>query len=165
MNYFNNITELSKAKETFKTLCKTLHPDTSGYDSQSDFIQMHNQFKDLTNKLKFNTGFESDKEFDGDKFYDLVKKFEGLENIKVSFVGCFIWLEDIVTGAMYQQKELIKAIKIDGYNSSRWAGKKKMWYFSKEGYKQMYKSNKTIDQIKNKYGSNEFKTKSAYKLA
>ncbi|WP_339875254.1 hypothetical protein [Olleya marilimosa] len=165
MNYFSNITTLEAAKNEFKQLCKALHPDTSGYDSQSQFVEMHSQFKTLTNKLKFNTGFDSDKDFDGDKFYNALKQFEVLNNIQVSFVGCFIWLEDLTPGAMYQQKDLIKGIKVEGYNTARWAGKKKKWYYSSLDYKQTFKSNKTLDQIKETYGSNDFKTKGTPTLA
>src|SRR5690554_656011 len=154
MNYFNNITTLDEAKNVFKTLCKSLHPDTSGYDSHSDFISMHNEFKSIADKLKFHTNYESDKDFDADKFYNAFKQFDGLVDINVSFVGCFIWLEDVKAGAMYKQKDSIKSINIEGYNSARWAGKRKMWYFSSEGYSQKFKSNKTIEQIKETYGSN-----------
>ncbi|WP_245683464.1 hypothetical protein [Pseudotamlana agarivorans] len=163
--YFNNITTLEEAKDLFKSLCKELHPDTSGYDSQADFVAMHSEFKTITNELKFKTNFEADKDFDADKFYNALKQFDVLRDIQISFVGCFIWLEDLKAGAMYQQKELIKAIKVEGYNTARWANKKKMWYFSSEGYSQKFKSNKTLDQIKQTYGSNEFKTKQTYSIA
>ena len=164
MIYFNNVTTLEEAKNLFRTLCKDLHPDTSGYDSQSEFVKMHSEFKTLTKTLKFNTGFESDKDFDADAFYNALKQFDGLVDIQISFVGCFIWLTDLKAGAMYNQKETIKSIKVEGYNTARWAGKKKMWYFSSEGYSQKFKSNKTIDQIKATYGSNDFKTKQTLNL-
>jgi hypothetical protein len=161
MNYFNNITDLNNLKNTFRKLCVKLHPDTSGYNSQSDFIAMHKEFKALSKRLKFTTGKESDKDFNEDKFYDIVKKFDGLTDIKLSFVGSFIWLEDVNTGAMYQQKDAIKSIKIDGYNSARWASKKKSWYFSPQDYKQLSKSKKTLSEIKSTFGSQSFTTKKA----
>ena len=165
MNYFKNITTLEQAKNEFRNLCKALHPDTSGYDSQADFVNMHNQFKSITDKLKFNTGFESDKDFNADKFYNALRKFDKLVDIKISFVGCFIWLEDLKPSAMYTQKEIIKGINIEGYNNARWANKKKMWYFSTEGYTQKFNSNKTLEQIKDTYGSSEFKTKQTLNIA
>lgn len=165
MKHFKNISTLEEAKNLFKSLCKELHPDTSGYDSHKDFISMHSEFKIITNKLKFETGFESDKDFDGDKFYNALKQFDILSDIEISFVGCFIWLEDIVRGATYNQKDLIKSITIEGYNNARWANKKKMWYFSTEGYTQKFKSNKTIEEIKATYGSTSFKTKQTFNLA
>lgn len=165
MIYFNTVQNLEEAKNLFKTLVFKLHPDTSGYDSQSDFVNMHNEFKTITKTLKFNTGFDSDKDFNADSFYNALRQFDGLTDIKISFVGCFIWLEDLKVGATYNQKDIIKTITVEGYNSARWANKKKMWYFSTEGYSQKYKSNKTIDQIKKTYGSTEFKSKQTYSIA
>lgn len=165
MNYFNNVNNLDEAKNLFRKLSIQLHPDTSGYDSQVDFVEMYKQFQTITNTLKFKTGYQGDKDFNAEKFYNIVKKFEGLENIKISFVGSFIWLEDIQYGAMYEQKEAIKEINIEGYNNARWARKKKNWYFSPEDYTQKGRSNKSLDQIKETYGSKEFKTKQKLQLA
>jgi curved DNA-binding protein CbpA len=164
MNYFRNVQNLNEAKNLFRKLSIQLHPDTSGYDSQADFVEMYREFQTLTNKLKFDTGFEADKNFNAEKFYNIIKKFEKLTDIQISFVGSFIWLEDIKPGAMYRQKTAIKDIKIEGYNSARWASQKKNWYFSPEDYKQKGKSSKSLEEIKNRYGSHEYKTKEIYNL-
>lgn len=164
MNYFKNVRSLNEAKNLFRKLSIRLHPDTSGYDSQAEFVSMYEEFKTLTNKLKFNTGFDADKDFNAEKFYHLIKKFEKLSDIKISFVGSFIWLEDIKPGAMYRQKQAIKEIKIQGYNNPRWARQKKNWYFSPEDYKQKGKSGKSLEEIKDRYGSHEYKTKETYTL-
>lgn len=164
MNYFKNVPNLNEAKNLFRKLSIQLHPDTSGYDSQAEFVTMYQEFKNLTEKLKFKTGFEADKGFNAEKFYNIIKKFEKLTDIKISFVGSFIWLEDIQPGAMYQQRKAIKEIKIEGYNNARWARQKKNWYFSPEDYKQNGRSGKSLQQIKETYGSHEFKTKETYNL-
>lgn len=159
MNYFNDITTLDQLKNEFRKLSMKLHPDTSGYDSQADFVKMYAEFKNLSKRLKFTTGHKADETFDADKFYNRMQHFNGLKDIKVSFVGSFIWLEDEVKGAMYQQKDAIKAIRLDGYNFARWARKKVSWYFSPQDYKQLSKGKKTLEQIKSTYGCNSFKTK------
>ena len=145
MKYFTTVQNLDEAKAEFRKLSIKLHPDTSGYNSQSDFINMMNEFKAITNKLKFNTGFDADKDFNADKFYNIIKKFDGLTDINISFVGSFIWLTDAVYGAMYKQKDVIKGIQIEGLKTAKWASKKKSWYFSPEGYKQYSKSNKDLE--------------------
>ena len=164
MNYFKNVQSLNEAKNLFRKLSIQLHPDTSGYDSQADFIAMYREFEVLTNTLKFDTGFEADKEFNAEKFYHIIKKFEKLTDIKISFVGSFIWLEDLKPGAMYRQRKAIKEIKIEGYNNARWAKQKKNWYFSPEDYKQKGKSRKSLEEIKERYGSHEYKTKEVYNI-
>lgn len=168
--YFNNCKSLDEAKNLFRELCKKLHPDTSGYDSEKDFVKMYAEFKKIKNNT-FDSSKCSDSEkefnanFDAEKFYNLIKLFDGLENIKISFVGCFIWLEDIVKNATFQQKENIKLIKIEGYNPARFASTKKVWYFSPVDYVQKSKGTHDLEEIKKKYGNNSFVTKSNLKLA
>src|SRR5690606_17241308 len=136
MKYFNNCKDLNDLKSEFRKLCLKLHPDKGG--SHSEFIAMHKEFKSLANTLKHNTGFDKDKDFNADAFYSTVQMFNGLTDININFIGSFIWLTDVVNGAMYEQKETIKGITIDGLNPPRWANKKKSWYFSPKDYSQKF---------------------------
>ena len=107
---------------------------------------------------------EKNENFDGAKFYDLLKKFDALMDIKINFVGSFIWLEDLEFGATYRQKETIKSIIIDGYNSVKFAPTKKLWYFSPADYVQKSKSKKDFEEIKKTYGAKSFNSKSLKQL-
>lgn len=151
MNYFNNCNTIDQAKNLFRELCKKLHPDTSGFDSQNQFIEMFKEFK---------TFKPNDKETDFNKedFYDLIKNFDKLNDINISFVGSFIWLEDLKTGATYLQRNEIKNIKLKSYKSAKFAPVKKSWYFAPENYQQKSKGKKSLEEIKNKYGCKSFKT-------
>lgn len=77
------------------------------------------------------------------------------EGITISVVGSWIWLE----GNTYPYKDTIKSL---GF---RWANAKKAWYFRNE--KDACKSRKglSLDEIKNKYGCQNFATASMPKLA
>jgi hypothetical protein len=165
MNYFNNCNTIDEAKKLFRELCIKLHPDTSGRDSQSEFIKMFDQFK----KFKPSNQTEQQKQdfenFNAAEFYDMIKKFDGLNDIVVSFVGSFIWIEDNKPGATFLQREKIKSINLSGYNSARFAKVKKAWYFSPEDYQQKSRSTKSLDQIKTVYGCKVFKTNQFYQLA
>jgi len=164
--YFNNIKTLEDAKKLFRELCLKLHPDTSGKDSQSEFIKMFNEFKkfkpsnDQTEKQK-----EDFQNFDASEFYDTIKKFDILENVNISFVGSFIWLEDQTPGSTYFQKEKIKSIKLEGYNFARFASLKKAWYFSPEDYQQKSRGKKDLQEIKSRYGCKTFNKSFTYQLA
>lgn len=160
--YFTECQNLDEAKNLFKKLCFQLHPDTSGYNSQTDFVQMFKEFKNLKFENKTNNENEN---FNAEHFYNIIKMFEGLENIEIAFVGSFIWLTDIIDGAMYTQREKIKAITLENYNTARWAKKKKSWYFSPSDYVKKSRSNKGLEEIKNLFGSVEFKTKANLKIA
>lgn len=164
--YFTNCNTLDEAKNLFKKLCFELHPDTSGYNSQSEFVQMFKEFKSLENRFNTsNTEENTNNNFNAEQFYNIVKIFEGLESINISFVGSFIWLTDLTPGAMYSQKEKIKAITIENYNTARWAGQKKSWYFSPADYVKKGRSNKDLSELKQMFGSTDFQTKSNFKLA
>lgn len=159
--YFNNCTTIDQAKNLFRDLCKQLHPDTSGYDSQSDFIVMFKEFKKFVPTQKT----EADKDFNADKFYDLLKKFDVLHDIKVSFVGSFVWLEDLLSGATYQQKETIKSINIEGYSNAKFASLKKSWYFSPADYVNKSRAKKSLNEIKNTFGCKSFNINSRLQIS
>ena len=137
--YFD-VKTIEEAKNKFRDLYKMLHPDTSGYDSQSDFVKMFNEFKAFKPSLTINNQEEGS--FDADEFYNLLKHFDVLKNVKINFIGTFIWLEDLEPRATYNQREIIKGIVLDGFNSVRFAPIRKLWYFSPEEYKQRKKSKK-----------------------
>lgn len=157
--YFKECQTLDEAKTLFRKLSHELHPDKGGTHEQ--FIELKRQFENFRPERTF----KSDKDFNKSKFYDLVEKFENLNNIKVSFVGSFIWLEDAKQGATYEQKDRIKDIEIDGMNSPRYARKKKAWYFSPEDYKRKSRKSRSLEEIKNFFGSEEFQTKQQYQIA
>lgn len=156
MSYFANCQTLDQAKTLFNKLVFELHPDTSGVGnaSQAEFIKMYAEFKAFRPTINK----DSDKGFDAEKFYNIVKKFDGLQGIKISFVGIFIWLEDIEQNedykqnATFQQKELLKAIKLDGFKPIAFARKKQAWFYSPVDYKQKFKSKKNLEQIKSTWG-------------
>jgi DnaJ-class molecular chaperone len=159
--YFNNCNTLDEAKTLFRELSKKLHPDTSGSDTAHLFISMFKEFK----AFKPRQTNEQDDNFNADEFYNQIKNFDGLNDIRISFVGSFIWLEDIEAGATFYQKDIIKAVKIDGYNNARFASQKKLWYFSPLDYKQKSRSNKGIDEIKSTYGCTTFTSRQTFKIA
>lgn len=161
--YFKDCKTIDEAKNLFRQLCKELHPDTSGKDSGSEFILMFQQFK--TFKPYGPGSTVNEQEFNAVEFYDIIKNFDGLYNIKISFVGSFIWLEDEKPGATYLQRAKIKNIMLKGFNGARFASVKKSWYYSPEDYSQKGKGKKSLEQIKNTYGCKVFKPSQHFQIA
>jgi hypothetical protein len=157
--YFDNVKTTDQAKTLFRELCMELHPDTSGRDSEMEFIRMYNEFK----KFKTADGNE-DVNFDASKFYNMLKNFDVLEDIKVNFIGSFIWFEDLKPNATYKQREVLKNISLDGFNKIRFAPIKKLWYFSPVDYIQKSKGIQDIEEIKKKYGAESFTLKGLKKV-
>lgn len=152
--YFD-VKTIEEAKNKFRDLCKMLHPDSSGYNSHNDFVKMFDEFKAF--KPSVTTQNEEETQFDADEFYTLLKHFDVLKNVKINFVGTFIWLEDLEPKATYHQRELIKSIVLEGFNTVRFAPVRKLWYFSPEEYKQRKKSKKSFEEIKDHWGTTSFK--------
>ncbi len=159
--YFKTCNTLDEAKTLFRELSKKLHPDTSGADTASEFIAMFKEFKSFKPRQTSDT----DENFNAETFYNQIKGFDALHDIKISFVGSFIWLEDIETGATYHQRQTIKSVVIDGYNGARFASQKKSWYFSPVDYKQKSRVKADLDTIKSRYGCKTFATRQTFKIS
>lgn len=156
IQYFTNCKTIDEAKNLFKKLCFKLHPDHNKSDTaHSEFINMRAEY----DSFKPSEGRERNENDKADKLYNIVKQFEGLQNVLISFVGSFIWLEDEphAIGATRSQKEEIKKILLEGYNLPRFAFKRKKWYYSPEGYKQKFSSTKTFNELKNTWGAKTYK--------
>lgn len=161
MKYFTECKTLDEAKNLFKKLCFKLHPDYNNGEGQ-EFIKMFAEFENF----KPETKREGDESFNAANFYNIVKQFEGLSDILITFVGSFIWLEDEEgrEGATKAQKEEIKSILLEGFNSPRFSAKHVKWYYSPEGYKQKFKSSKNFEEIKKtwrfkSYNANQYQEK------
>jgi curved DNA-binding protein CbpA len=154
-NYFNTCKTIDEAKNTFRKLSFQLHPDHNKSETaHKDFIDMKNQY----DQFKPSEGRERNETDKADILYNTVKRFERINNVLISFVGSFIWLEDEEgsEGATKAQKEEIKKIIIEGYNPPRFASKRKKWFYSPLGYKQKFNSKKTFEELKNTWGSKTF---------
>ena len=158
MKYFLNVSNSNELKSLYRKLCNELHPDKGG--KASDFIAMMEEYNSI--KDSFNNETESEN-LSAEQFYNLLQQLEKLTNIRIEFIGSFIWLFDEVEGSMYQQKEIIKGFIFDNYNLARWAKVKKSWYFSPIDYKSR---GKAIDllKIKSKYGVQSFQSKGIKQL-
>ena len=158
MKYFLGVKNANELKSLYRKLCNELHPDKGG--KASDSIAMMNEYNSI--KDSFNNETEGEN-LNAEQFYNLLQQLEKLSNIKIEFIGSFIWLFDEVEGAMYQQKEVIKGFVFDNYNSARWAKVKKSWYFSPADYKSRGKA-VDLSLIKTKYSVKSFQSKGILKI-
>lgn len=159
MNYFNNCNTMDDAKNLFRKLSKELHPDHRPTEEQdqanADFILLYKQYKEFSPTH----GRERDETDNADTFYNLFKNFDKLKNVKVSFIGTWIWLEDEEPNATRNQKEIIKSINIDGY-FRRWNKTRKVWQFVpvESNYRKFKSKNESIESLKSFFGAKEYKT-------
>ena len=154
MRYFENVQSIEEAKKVYKKYLFLLHPDTSGRDSNKDFLEFMNQWENLSIQ-----GFN---EQEKDSFVSVINELERLpQHINIDIVGCFIWL----TGTIYTDAQTIKSIKLEGYRGPFWAKNKQAWYYSPEGYAKKTGKNFELEEIKAKYGHTRYKAKGVFSLA
>ena len=144
---FKGVEGINEAKKIYKQLAKKLHPDVGG--DEESFKLLNAIYTDLIeHKIYFSNDFKIDVELE--KVISLILHFE---NITIELVGSWIW----VNGDTREIKEKLKEI---GF---KWASKKRMWYFGE--MKSKNPTPKSMEEIKNKYGSETLKTKNKKEIA
>ena len=144
---FKGVEGINEAKKIYKQLAKKLHPDVGG--DEESFKILNAIYTDLIeHKIYFSNDIKIDIELE--KIISLILHFE---NITIELVGSWIW----VNGDTREIKEKLKEI---GF---KWASKKRMWYFGE--MKSKNPTPKSMEEIKNKYGSETLKTKNKKEIA
>ena len=144
---FKGVEGINEAKKIYKQLAKKLHPDVGG--DEESFKLLNAIYTDLIeHKIYFSNDIKIDIELE--KIISLILHFE---NITIELVGSWIW----VNGDTREIKEKLKEI---GF---KWASKKMMWYFGE--MKSKNPTPKSMEEIKNKYGSETLKTKNKKEIA
>ena len=144
---FENVTRLNEAKKVFKKLACKLHPDVGG-DEESfkilknvyDYIVEHKIY--LSNESKFDIELEK-----------IISQVLHFEDIIIEVGGSWIWL----SGETKVIKDKLKDLNF------KWASKKKMWYYGE--MKGRSHKEKSLDEIKGKYGCTTLKAKGKKKLS
>ena len=80
--------------------------------------------------------------------------YNGLQNINIEIVGCWIWVD----GNTYEHKDTLKAL---GF---KWAREKKKWYFHTESFRKRSHKKLSMDDIRNYYGSTEVQTEEVKRI-
>ncbi|RXI37282.1 hypothetical protein CRU99_12120 [Malaciobacter mytili] len=147
LKVFEGIEGIKEAKKIYKTLAKKLHPDTGG--TEEEFKILNAVYTDLIeNKIYFSNDSKIDIELE--KIISLILHFE---NITIELIGSWIW----ISGDTKAIKEQLKKI---GF---KWATKKKMWFYGE--MKGINPKEKSLEEIKAKYGSETLKTNQKQKLS
>lgn len=158
MNWFKNCKSIEEAKELYKKLCRQYHPDMNDTDTTATMQQINEQFtrafETLKNKHRAETQQDNTAEQNTEtaetatEFMQIINSLIHCEGLIIDLVGRWIWL----TGNTYEHKDIIKSL---GF---RFASKKKAWYWHKLEDSCKSRKNLTLDEIKSKYGTQNFAT-------
>lgn len=144
---FENVSGINEAKKVYKTLAKKLHPDVGG--SEEEFKILNSVYNDfIEHKIHFSNDSKIDIELE-----KIISQILHYEDITIELVGSWIW----VSGNTKSIKDKLKEL---GF---KWASKKKVWYYGE--MKGRNPKEKSLDEIKSKYGSTSFKSNEKKKIA
>ena len=163
LKYFKDCTSKEECKKLYKKLAFIHHPDRGGdtetmktINAEFDYVMENNIFKS-SKKDTSKKDTKKDYDFSSSQFKDIISALVRLDGLEIEITGCFIW----VTGNTYPQKDIIKSL---GFRYSR---NKKAWYIAPEEYfaqKRSYKKSYSMNNIRNKYGSQKFESEGNQKM-
>jgi DnaJ-domain-containing protein 1 len=145
MKWFSACSTIDEVRDLYRKLAKEHHPDAGGQTEVMQDINNEYAFASAT-ILKGGNLSESKLEEElrfTEEYAAAIDKIISLPGIIIELIGRWIW----VGGATYPVRKQIKAA---GF---KWAEKKEKWIFRSEDYKSRGRSNKTLDEIRGKYGS------------
>ncbi|MBF7071496.1 hypothetical protein [Aliarcobacter butzleri] len=144
---FKGIEGINEAKKIYKQLARKLHPDVGGSD---ELFKMLNSIYTniLENGIYFSNEFKFDLEIE-----KIISQILHYENILIEVVGSWVW----VSGDTREIKEKLKELNF------KWASKKKLWFYGE--MKGRNPNEKSMEDIKSKYGFEIVKTKEKGKIS
>lgn len=147
--FFVNCNTLEELKKQYRRLAMQHHPDRGG--SLEIMQQINAEHDELFEMLKKQHNAKADEYHQttetAAEFRDIIELLMKLDGVIVELCGSWIWC----SGDTKPHKEALKAAGL------RWSQNKKQWYWrhEEEGHK-WHRGNKTMDQIRRKYGSQVF---------
>ena len=141
----NNVTQ-PELKKIYKQLAVKHHPDKNP-QTGADMMKMINAAYDFLNQ-----NFELIKNisFQDATFYNYCDDVEAvlnmlnqLDGIIYEVIGNWVW----ISGETRKHKECLNDM------DCKWASKKKQWFYRPEEYKSFNRKERTIEEIRERYGS------------
>ena len=152
--YFKEATDLYTLKKEYRKLIKENHPDNGG-DTwvmaaiNNEYERLFNEFKNAHNeKAKADTtGNTKEVHETPEMFRNIINAIINIEGITIELCGSWVW----VSGNTKDHKDLFKTL---GFY---WASKKKMWYWRCAEDAVRGRGTKSMEYIRDKYGSDTVK--------
>ncbi len=153
MKYFNDCNTLEEVKALYKKLALENHPDRGG--STEVMQEINTEYAFATARIVSGSNMNAEDTEQQIRFSEeyrrVIEQIIHLPGIKIELVGLWIW----VTGNTKPvRKELGKA-------GLYYASKKVAWYYRSADLKEFRGGKKSLDEIRNKYGSEEINSRNA----
>ena len=119
---------------------------------QADFEKVWKRLKDIHTNAQGET-YTNTKETSetAEQYMDIINTLMKVPGIVIELCGSWLW----VTGDTFSAKSILKELHF------MWSRKKSAWYFHFEPYKKRGKVERSMEDIRNMYGSERFQTRTA----
>lgn len=156
MRYFDNCQTLEDVKQLYKKLARELHPDCNrDRDTTAEFQDMQKQYDEAWKRCehihKNASGETYTKETTetSEAYAAIIEALLHMPGLVIELCGTWLW----VTGNTKEHKDSLKAL---GF---KYASNKKAWYYHEGEYHRYGKSNKSMNDIREMYGSETYATR------
>lgn len=140
-------------KLAYRKSCSVYHPDRN--PAGLEMMKLVNAaYKALDNYIPTNIDEDAENANYGDALNAALNSIINL-GLHIEVCGSWIW----VSGDTRPHKEILKS------SNFKWAPKKAMWHFRPAEWKSLSRGKYTMDQIREKHGSQVIKTKSFAQIA
>ncbi len=161
MKYFENCNTIEELKKEYRKLAMANHPDNGGNaDTMKKINASYENFFNLL-KNKHNASAKNDTtgksrpmNETAAEYMEVIQKIISFSNIVIEICGSWVW----VSGKTFDYK---KELNDAGF---KWAPKKKMWYWRSEADAVRSRGKMSMDEIREKYGSEAVKTEERNKV-
>lgn len=155
-NYFTNAKTAEELKQLYKKYARDLHPDCNpGKDTTSEFQMMQAEYQKRWEQLKnIHTNasgetYTKETEETAQQYMDIIEALLHIPGLMIELCGSWLW----ITGNTKEVKDQLKAL---GF---KYSSKKQAWYYHEGPYHKYGKSEKSMDDIRNMYGSERYATR------
>lgn len=159
MRYFTECKTIEDVKRMFKEFAKNLHPDNGG-DAEEFKVMMQeyekafNIYKNIHINAEGKTYTKETTETP-EQFAAIINKVIWMEDVKVEIIGSWVWL----SGNTMMYKDEIKSA---GF---WWSKSKRAWYYNSDNKGYHKKGHYSMEQLREKWGSETVENKKYEKLA
>ena len=147
-SYFANCQTLEEVKILYKQLALKHHPDREGGNTQT-MQEINGEYQSIIKNPSFKFEEQTeDQKADFIKYPEIINKIVKFNSVEIELIGDWIW----ISGNTYPYRAELKKM---GFF---FAHKKVMWYYRPAEYKSSNHKPKSIEEIRNKYGSEKIQT-------
>lgn len=154
----DHMTSIEDAKRQYYKLCMQYHPDRPNGDLKAmqainaewDYLKTHNynihDSKDGGTYTDWNQDMPDDVT---SEFADIISNLVTMAGLEIEICGSWLW----VGGNTKEHKDSLKGMGM------RWAAKKRRWYKAPKNWKRRHHGEFTMDEIRERYGSQAVQSK------